>query len=153
MRIVDKYELAKLPNGTFFYNLRVSKYNNDDIEEDDTQYDVFDECLHILDGSRVDFIYKDKLFFNGVTDVKPDLDNEDCSNCGFIIEQDLEWLNKRDFDLFNIDTDSNDYNDEDKFLVLERKDVKKLLEILQSYFNEGYNIFDEKGEIKNERSK
>lgn len=132
MKIVDKYELAKLPNGTFFYNLRAIKDVDNNIE-----YDIFNGTLNILDGSRNNFIY-DKPFFNGITYLEPDLDDEECSNGGFIKEKDLKWLNKRDFNLTNIDTDSNDFNTEDKFLVLEKEDVKTLLFTLNNYYKEAY---------------
>ncbi len=139
MKIVNKYELAKLPNGTFFYELRVTKDANNNIE-----YDIFNGTLNILDGSKNNFIY-DEPFFNGITYLTPDLYKDDSSNGGFIKEKDLEWLNKRDFELFNVDTDSNDFNTENKFLVLEKEDVKALLFILTNYYRKGY------GEVSNER--
>ena len=117
MKIVDKYGLAKESNGTPFYY--VDKYGN------------IDSPLKILDGSqRTPSWYDGKPFFNGVTYLEPDWDlGNGCT------EDFVEGHLPDKMELFNVDDCSNDYNDGAKFLVLNKEELKVIIDYLQDCYN------------------
>lgn len=123
MKVVDKYELAKCPYGTPFYHL--------DCCDDDNEYFQITEGLKIL-TSHTSYTYTDdKPFFNGVCPLEPDIyDNYTCSS--LFTKRLAEYVK---FELFETDDDSNNYDDEDRFLVLDKKEFKTLLDELQNYYN------------------
>jgi len=117
MKIVDKYELATMPFGTPFY--RLDEYGNVGCG--------CEQGLCILLGNH--FIdHNGKPFFNGVCYLEPDYDDE---MYGHFVEGNLP----KKFDLFSVDTDSNDFDDNDKFLVLEPNELKFIIDYLQECYN------------------
>lgn len=140
MRIVDKYELAKCPNGTPFYKLNIIKNEEENFEDSG----FCEETLMILDGLR----WTDddgKEMFNGVTYLQTDNKNDN-EWCGSYFKSDNL---PKEISLVNIDTDSNDYNDEDRFLVLSSKEFSEIIKTLSNYCDllEVYeNIENKKGE-------
>ena len=125
MKIVDKYELAKMPFGTPFYVL-------------DEWGNIGKGCeqglLIQLGNNFVD--YDGKPMFNGVCYLEPDTDNY-----GHFTEETLP----NTFNLFSVDTDSNDFNDKDKFLVLNAKELKIIIDYLQKCYEnikENWNCYE-----------
>ena len=116
MKVVDKYELAKHSNGTPFYELN--------------RYGYIVGGLHILDGSQYMSIYNGKPVFNGVTHIEPDFDLD--NGCREPFEEGSVPL---EMELFNVDDDSNDYCDLDRFLVLSKKDFKVIVDYLKDCYN------------------
>ena len=116
MKVVDKYTLAKCSNGTPFY--RLDKWGN------------INSGLRILDGSQWLSIYDGKPMFNGVTHIKPDFD------LGNGCVESFDENNVPDkLELFNVDDDSNDYNDADRFLVLNKDELKVIIDYLQECYD------------------
>ena len=117
MKIVDKYGLAQEGNGTPFYN--IDKYGN------------ISSPLKILDGPQWISSWNDnKPFFNGVTYLKPDWDlGNGCT------EDFVEGHLPDKMELFNVDDDSNDYSDEDKFLVLDKAELKVIIDYLKECYD------------------
>ena len=105
MKIVDKYELAKCPYGTIFYE--------------------YEPCYikrgPLILASDIFVEYDEKPFFNGVFECKPDLE------C--IIETDNFIQSKAKW--YSVDTDSNDYSDDDKFIILDKEEALELIEIMK----------------------
>ena len=117
MKVVDKYKLAKHSNGTPFYKLDL--------------YGNIRGGLHVLDGTQWLSVWDDgNPFFVGVTHIEPDfnLDN----GCREAFEEDSVPV---EFELFNIDDDSNDYTDDDRFLVLSKEDFKVIVDYLKDCYN------------------
>lgn len=112
MRIVDKYGLAKEPYGTIFYCL--DKYGHLGSE------------LKVL-ISRTFYSSDNKPMFNGVLYLAPDIiDDSGNSSC-----DDLTVGRTIPFDsLLSIDEDSNDYDDCDRFLVLEKEEALDMLDCI-----------------------
>ena len=113
MKIVDKYELAKEPCGTPFYCL--DEYGN-----------IGKGCeqgLLILE-SKTFYSLDNKPMFNGVTYLQPDF-LEDNSIEGF-----KEGHLPKNFELECVDTDSNDFEDDDRFLVLDKHELKHIIDYL-----------------------
>ena len=123
MRLVDKYELAKCSYGTPFYNL--------DCCGNDNEYFQITEGLKILTSNNLYSHTGNKPMFNGVCPLKPDIYDE--SNCCGIFTEDI--VEKASFQLYEDDDDSNNYDYEDRFLVLDKKEFKILLDELQNYYN------------------
>ena len=121
MKIVDKYGLAKCSYGTPFYNLY----------ECSNGYFQVREGLKIL-TSHTSYTYTDnKSFFNGVCPLEPDIYDEE--NYGGIFTK--EMAEKAKFELYEDDDDSNNYDDEDRFLILSKEEFKIILDELQNYYN------------------
>ena len=117
MKIVDKYGLAQEKNGTPFYN--VDKYGS-----------IYSP-LKILDGSQFTPSWHDnKPFFNGVTYLEPDCDLDNGCSGGFT-EDHLPDKMK----LFNVDDDSNNYGDDDKFLILDKDELKVIIDYLSQCYD------------------
>lgn len=125
MRIVDKYELAKCPNGTPFYKLNIIKNEEENFEDGG----FCEQALMILDGFR--WINDDdgKEMFNGVTYLEINNKNDECFGGSYFKSDNLP----KEISLVNIDTDSNDYNDEDRFLVLSSKEFSEIIKTLSNY--------------------
>ena len=106
MKIVDKYELAKCPKGTMFYEYTPCMIKNGP---------------YILDSNTFYSYWDGKPMFNGVFVCEPDLselyENEDINNAK------ANW--------FSVDIDSNDYTDEDLFIVLNKKEALDLIETMK----------------------
>lgn len=140
MRIVDKYELAKCPNGTPFYKLNIIKNEEEDFENGG----FCEEALMILDGFR--YMNDDgKEMFNGVTYLQTDNKNDNEWGGSYFKSDNLP----KEIALVNIDTDSNDYNDEDRFLVLSSKEFSEIIKTLSNYcdvLEVHENIENKKGE-------
>ena len=65
--------------------------------------------------------------FNGVCYLEPDFEE---GNYVF-----LEKLLPKEFELFCVDTDSNDYDDEDRFLVLNKEELKYIIDYMTDCYN------------------
>lgn len=111
MKVVDKYELALMGNGTPFYEL--------------DEYGNIDSGLCVLDGFR--FKSNNETYFNGVTYLEPE-SKED--TYGLFKKGELP----KEFELFSVDTDSNDYEDNDRFLVLEPNELLAIIKHLKEYY-------------------
>ena len=121
MKIVDKYDLAKCSYGTPFYNL----------DECGNGYFQVREGLKILTSNALYSHTGNKPMFNGVCPLEPDIyDEENC--CGLFTKEMAENVK---FELFETDDDSNNYDDEDRFLILDKKEFKIILDELQSYYD------------------
>lgn len=123
MKVVDKYELAKCPYGTPFYHLDCCGTNND--------YFQITEGLEILTSNTLYSHTGNKPMFNGVCPLQPDIYDE--NNCCGVFTEDM--VEKASFELYEDDDDSNNYDDEDRFLVLDKSEFKSLLDELQNYYN------------------
>ena len=133
MKIVDKYGLAEQPYGTVFYEVI-----DQDIKSGPKILRSHTFYSHTFYGS-----YKGKPMFNGVQYLEPNsflftgkdikvglelpltpVDNED--------SEDPNW--------FAVDDDSNDYEDDDMFLVLSKEETVDLIKMMikftgtQEYF-------------------
>ena len=121
MKIVDKYDLAKCSYGTPFYNL----------DECGNGYFQVREGLKILTSNTLYSHTGNKPMFNGVCPLEPDIyDEENC--CGLFTKEMAENVK---FELFETDDDSNNYDDEDRFLILDKKEFKIILDELQNYYD------------------
>ena len=103
MKVMNKYQLAEQPYGTAFYNL--DRYGN------------IGKGPRIL-ASTTFLSFDDKPMFNGVLDLKPDLDIE--YEVGY--EKELS-------DLFYWDNCSADYADDAKFLVLTKEEALEIINL------------------------
>ena len=111
MKVVDKYELAKEPWGTPFYCLTKDGFIN-----------KREGTLLILDSHTFYRCIDNKPMFNGVCYLTPDFEeNNDVFS---------EDLLPDKFELFSVDTDSNDFDDDDKFLVLNKEELKYIIDYL-----------------------
>lgn len=126
MRIVDKYELAECPKFTPFYKLK-----NQEIKDGVKYYKdggALLSPLMVLDTFKW-VSNNGKSMFTGVTYLE--IDNWDEEN-----NKKLDFTQEtlpQTIDFVNIDTNSNDYTNEDKFLVLNSKEFQQMIEILQKY--------------------
>ena len=120
MRLVDKYELARCPYGTPFYELN---------QCGDSYFELKDG-LNILTSTTL-YNFERKPFFNGVCPLLPDIYDEE--NLCSVFTKELVYNTK--FELYEIDTDSNDFSDTDMFVVLDKSEFKILLDKLQNYYN------------------
>ena len=127
MRIVDKYGLAKCPNGTPFYLLsdaKASHYRDGKREYCIPKIYNIEEGLRIFDGN-----FGISNGFNGVLRVMPDVYTEDGDN---LTEDNVSSIPLE----FSIDDDSDgDYNDEDRFLILSSEEFKVIIDLLTNYYN------------------
>lgn len=105
MKVMNKYELAKQPYGTVFYN--VDKYGN------------IEGGFRIL-ASDLFFTLEGEPMFNGVLDLEPDLDIDIQLQHGY--EGELS-------DLFYWDDSSADYDDDDMFLVLTKEEALGIINL------------------------
>ena len=121
--IVDKYELAKCSYGTPFYHL--------DICDNKSEYFQITEGLKILTSNNSLVFENGRLYFNGVCPLEPDL--YDSYNCSGIFTKDI--IEKAKFELFETDDDSNNHDDEDRFLILNKSEFKVILDELQNYYD------------------
>ena len=121
MKIVDKYGLAKCSYGTPFYNL----------DECGNGYFQVREGLKILTSNTLYTSTGNKPFFNGVCPLEPDIYEEE--NCCGIFTEDM--VEKAKFELYETDDDSNNYDNEDRFLILDKKEFKIILDELQCYYD------------------
>ena len=121
MKVVDKYELATMPNGTIFY--KVSEPHG-----------------YISDGPWVLDHFTSKDFygspcFNGVFHLNFTFWEEDGCSVDFVDYcNGFERKIKDDGWAVN-DTDSNDFDDDDLFAVLSVEEAEELVGILQDYVN------------------
>ena len=120
MRLVDKYELAKCSYGTPFYELNHCG---------DGYFELKDG-LNILTSTTF-YDLERKPLFNGVCPLLPDIYDED-DLCSIFTK---ELADSTKFELYEVDTDSNDFSDTDRFIVLDKKEFKILLDELQNYYN------------------
>ena len=132
MKIVDKYGLALCSYGTPFYRLRDCKaykrIDGKDIPIIPKEYDI-DSGLQILTSFTFRGMWDNKPMFNGVCPVEPDewtVEGE-----GFTEEN----IKDKKLEFYETDEDSNDYDDDDRFLVLNKKEFKELLNLLTHYYN------------------
>lgn len=116
MKIVNKYELALMPAGTAFYVLDENGFIGKGSEKG----------LLILESDTF-YGYDGKPMFNGVCYLEPDHKE---GSYGCFREDELP----DQFELFCVDTDSNDFTDEDKFLVLEPEELKMIIDYLQNCY-------------------
>ena len=135
MKIVDKYELAKCSYGTPFYLLKdIEARKLTDEGEWQTifpiQYEI-NSGLQIL-TSRTFYTSNGEPMFNGVCPVQPDNLFLEAEGYGDFTEDNVTKIK---FELFEIDDDSNNYDDEDRFLVLNKNEFKLLLDQLTEYYN------------------
>lgn len=125
MRLVDKYELAKCPYGTPFYYLSLCA-------DGFFKYYQIESGLQILTSNTLYSHTGNKPMFNGVCSLQPDIYDE--INCCGVFTEDM--VEKASFELYEDDDDSNNYDDEDRFLVLDKSEFKILLDELQNYYNQ-----------------
>lgn len=123
MKIIDKYELAKCSYGTPFYHL--------DCCDSKGEYFQINEGIQILTSNISLITSNGEVYFNGVCPLQPDL--YDNYNCSGVFTEDL--VQKSEFELFETDDDSNSYDDEDRFLILNKSEFKVILDELQNYYN------------------
>lgn len=126
MKIVDKYELAECPAGTPFFVLNNQYYKNGE--------DYYIDGGSIAEPMRIkigDTFYSldDKPMFNGVAYLE--INNYDKDGC----DQDFtkDTLPKK-VELFAVDEDSNDFDDNNRFLVLDSKEFRDVLDDLEEYY-------------------
>ena len=135
MKIVDKYELARCPYGTPFYVLKdiQARELTDDgkwQKLSPIQYEI-DSGLQILTSKTLYTRYGEPMF-NGVCPLQPDSLFLEAEGYGYFTENNIGTTR---FELYETDDDSNNYDDEDRFLVLDKKEFKVLLEELTEYYN------------------
>lgn len=135
MKIVDKHALALMPEGTAFY--RLDKWGN-----------IGEGCEQglLIKSSGTFYSFDNEPMFNGVIYLQPDTPE----GCGFDFPKDTEV--PYDFELFDVDTDSNDFDDDDRFLVLEPKELKKIADFLQECYldNTEKPIYDPESRLDRE---
>lgn len=119
MKIVDKYGLAKCPYGTPFYILDNPEHN---------EYTI-DSGLQILTSKTFYSAYNEPMF-NGVCPLEPDFG-------GFTGQTFTEEeVKEKRVEFYEEDDDSNNYDDCCKFLVFDKKDFKRLLNLLNGYYKQ-----------------
>ena len=123
MKIVDKYGLAKCSYGTPFYHLDICGAND--------EYFQITEGIKILTSNTHYILNNGEAYFNGVCPLEPDL--YDSYNCSGVFTKDM--VEKTKFELFETDDDSNNYDDEDRFLILDKNEFKIILDELQGYYD------------------
>ena len=69
--------------------------------------------------------------FNGVCPIQPDNLFLESDGYGYFTEDNV---NSIEFELYETDDDSNNYDDEDRFLVLNKSEFKLLLDELTEYY-------------------
>lgn len=116
MKIVDKYGLAKEPNGTAFYVL--DEYGNIGNRSEQGLLILESESFFNLTGSG-------KPFFNGVAYLMPDVDHS---------KDGLDMYEFSDGEPFCVDTDSSDFDDDDRFLVLDKSELGLIIKYLQGCY-------------------
>lgn len=131
MKIVNKHELATYPAGTPFYNLKeneVKQLINGKWVPVKGEYDIVSGIKFLL-NPRLD--YDDGVaHFNGVLELVPDYSYVDnIPETYFMVD------NLPEFELSSWDDADADYSDEDKFLVLDKKEFKYLLDELIKLYN------------------
>ena len=135
MKIVDKYELARCPYGTPFYNLQDShalKVDKNGNWNTVTPIEYYIEGgLKILTSNTFYSDYDNSPMFVGACNITPDF--SDYLGCSFLINEDN--IKNIKFSLFEFDDCSADYNDDDRFLVLDKNEFKLLLDELTEYYN------------------
>ena len=126
MKVVDKHELAKMPNGTPFYAL--DEYGNIG--------NCGDNGLMILDSIRtIEDTFDDERGFNGVVYLEPAFNNFDIVlGIEFTESQFTEDQLPDKFELFASDTASADFTDDDRFLVLDKEELGIIIDFLKKCY-------------------
>lgn len=131
MKIVNKHELATYSIGTPFYNLKeneVKQLINGKWVPVKGEYDIVGGIKFLL-NPRLD--YDDGVeHFNGVLELVPDYSYVDNTPEAYFTIDNLP-----EFELSSWDDADTDYSDEDKFLVLDKKEFKYLLDELIKLYN------------------
>ena len=86
--------------------------------------------LNILTSTTF-YSLESKPFFNGVCPLLPDIYDEE-NLCSVFTK---ELVDSTEFELYEVDTDSNDFSDTDRFIVLDKKEFKIILDELQDYYD------------------
>ena len=115
MKIVNKYELATMPFGTPYYQL--DKWGN-----------IVGEGLYIHSGHNWMCPFDNTPMFVGGISLLPE-SKEECY--GQFNEGELP----DNFELIDNGCGSTDYGDNDRFLVLDAKELKIIIEFLTECYN------------------
>lgn len=126
MKIVDKYGLAECEPGTPFFvlNNRYWKSGKECFSEggtiDDAMRIKISDCFYSLDG---------KPMFNGVA--RLEIDNYDSEGQAQDFTDDTF---PEKIELVTVDEDSNDYDDNNRFLILSASEFRDILDELEVYY-------------------
>ena len=118
MKIVDKYGLAEQPYGTVFY----------EVIDQDIKSGPKILRSHTFYGS-----YDGKPMFNGVQYLEPNSFLFTGKGIKVGLELPLtpvDYEDSEDPNWFAVDTDSNDYDDDDMFLVLSKEEAVDLIKTM-----------------------
>lgn len=130
MKIVNKYKLAECPAGTPFFVLNNKYWKSGGSKTYYSEGGIIDgSSMMIKTGGAFYSGIDNKPMFKGVTYIEP----ENYSRKGDYQEFAADTLPKK-IELVTADVDSSDFDDNNRFLVLDSKDFRGVLDELEAYY-------------------